>query len=146
MDCPLIHVTGYGEFSERLHNQAATRRLPITGSVELTDRCNLQCAHCYINLSAADCESRSRELTLGEWRNLLDQIADEGCLWLLLTGGEPLIRPDFLEIYDHAKQRGLLLTVFTNGTLLTPRARRSPGRVAAVCYRDHALRAHAGSL
>jgi radical SAM protein with 4Fe4S-binding SPASM domain len=120
MYCPLIHITGYGEFSERLHNQAAAQRLPLTGSIEVTERCNLQCAHCYINLPVADREAHSRELPLSEWRRILDSIVDEGCLWLLLTGGEPFIRPDFLDLYDYAKRQGLLLTLFTNGTTLTP--------------------------
>ena len=62
-----------------------------------------------------------RELGCGELCDLLDQMADEGCLWLLLTGGEPFIRPDFVEIYTHAKKRGFLITLFTNGTALTPR-------------------------
>jgi radical SAM protein with 4Fe4S-binding SPASM domain len=60
-------------------------------------------------------------LTAEEWYSVFDQIADEGCLWLLLTGGEPLARPDFLDLYSYAKHKGFLLTLFTNGTLLTPR-------------------------
>jgi len=52
--------------------------------------------------------------------NLIDQIVEEGCLWLLITGGEPLIREDFLKIYSHAKRKGLLITLFTNGTLVSP--------------------------
>jgi len=52
---------------------------------------------------------------------MLDQLADEGCLWLLLTGGEPFIRRDFLDIYTYAKKKGLLVSVFTNGTMITPR-------------------------
>jgi radical SAM protein with 4Fe4S-binding SPASM domain len=48
-------------------------------------------------------------------------MAEEGCLWLLLTGGEPLIRPDFLELYTYAKKKGFLITLFTNGTTITPR-------------------------
>ena len=55
-----------------------------------------------------------------EIQHILDEIKDAGCLWLLLTGGEPLLRPDFLEIYQYAKHKGFLLTLFTNGTLLTP--------------------------
>jgi radical SAM protein with 4Fe4S-binding SPASM domain len=51
--------------------------------------------------------------------SLIDEITDAGCLHLLITGGEPLLRRDFLEIYCHAKKKGLLITLFTNGTLLT---------------------------
>jgi radical SAM protein with 4Fe4S-binding SPASM domain len=62
-----------------------------------------------------------KELTCGEICGILDQVVDEGCLWLLLTGGEPLLRRDFLDIYTYAKRKGLIVTLFTNGTLLTPR-------------------------
>jgi len=51
-------------------------------------------------------------------RDIISQVADQGCLWLLLTGGEPLLRSDFTEIYLHAKRKGLLITFFTNGTLI----------------------------
>lgn len=96
-------------------------RMPASGTIELTSRCNLACVHCFINHPADDPQALANELTTAEWKNILDQIADEGCLWLLLTGGEPFIRPDFLDIYDHAKQKGFILTLFTNGTALTPR-------------------------
>jgi len=49
---------------------------------------------------------------------ILDEVADAGCLWLLITGGEPLLRPDFRDIYMYAKRKGFLITLFTNGTLL----------------------------
>ena len=64
---------------------------------------------------------------------------DEGCRWLLLTGGEPFLRPDFLDIYTNANKKGLLLTLFTNGTLLTPRsadllAERRPFAIEITLY------------
>ena len=95
-------------------------RRPVSGTLELTARCNLKCAHCYIDGSAADAVGRDRELSTEQLTGLLDQIADAGCLWLLFTGGEPLLRPDFLDVYTCAKERGLLITLFTNGTLVTP--------------------------
>jgi radical SAM protein with 4Fe4S-binding SPASM domain len=83
-------------------------------------RCNLRCQHCYIpgerRLSRTE-----QELSLGEIQRIMDEITDAGCLWLLLTGGEPLLRRDFLDIYIYAKRKGLLLTLFTNGTLITTR-------------------------
>jgi radical SAM protein with 4Fe4S-binding SPASM domain len=110
----------YGEFSKRLFANLGGRRLPLSGSLELTWRCNQRCVHCFLNLPAGDRRARQQELSLSQWRRLLDEIVAEGCLWLLLTGGEPLLRPDFLEIYTHAKRQGLLLTLFTNGALITP--------------------------
>jgi MoaA/NifB/PqqE/SkfB family radical SAM enzyme len=74
------------------------------GSAEVTARCNLRCAHCYINLPADDRAARQRELSLQDWRRIIDEIVAEGCLWLLFTGGEPLVRPDFPDIYLHAKK------------------------------------------
>ena len=47
-------------------------------------------------------------------------MAEAGCLWLLYTGGETFLRPDFLDIYTYAKKKGFLITLFTNGTLITP--------------------------
>jgi radical SAM protein with 4Fe4S-binding SPASM domain len=50
---------------------------------------------------------------------VLDEIAEAGCLWLLFTGGEILVRKDFLNVFAHAKRKGLLITLFTNGVLVT---------------------------
>ena len=121
MECPHIPITTYGEFSKRLHDKVVSQRIPITGSIEVTARCNLRCAHCYINLPAGDRQAQERELTYRELCDILDQIVDEGCLWLLLTGGEPFVRPDFLDIYTYAKKKGLLTSLFTNGITITPR-------------------------
>jgi radical SAM protein with 4Fe4S-binding SPASM domain len=51
--------------------------------------------------------------------SVLDEITEAGCLYLLITGGEPLLRKDFAKIYTHAKENGLLVTVFTNGTMIS---------------------------
>lgn len=110
----------YSEFGEQLRKKIGSKRVPIAGTMELTERCNLECAHCYINLPANDQQARREELTYGQLCGILDQIAEEGCLTLLLTGGEPLLRPDFLDIYAYAKRKGFLITLFTNGTMLTP--------------------------
>ena len=118
MDCAQIPQLGYGVFSERLHQKLANQRYPIFGSVELTFRCNLRCVHCYVTGAAQDCPAQN-ELTVTELDNLFAQMAEEGCFWLLLTGGEPLLRQDFSEIYISAKRKGMLINLFTNGTLIT---------------------------
>jgi radical SAM protein with 4Fe4S-binding SPASM domain len=120
MGCSSVIATSYGEFSRRLHTRLNDRNLPLEGSMEITERCNLHCVHCYINRSASDRKALSRELSTNEFCDIINQIVDEGCFWLLFTGGEPFLRPDFLEIYMYAKRKGLLITLFTNGTLLTP--------------------------
>jgi radical SAM protein with 4Fe4S-binding SPASM domain len=105
----------YAPFSLRLHHEGQKQKLALSGTLELTTHCNLRCGHCYI----VDNTTRN-ELTTQEILRVLDEMVDAGCLWLLLTGGEVMVRKDFLEIYLAAKRRGLILTVFTNATLVTP--------------------------
>jgi len=105
------------EFLQELH--AEERRLPVQGTLETTFRCNLACVHCYVNESAGDRSAREHELSLAEQKRVVDQVVEAGCLHLLITGGEALLRPDFPEIYLYAIRKGLRVTVFTNGTLVT---------------------------
>ncbi len=116
--CPELNLEEWGE---QLLAPLQGRRYPLDGTLELTERCNLACVHCYINQPAGSRAAQARELTTDQVRELLDQMADAGCLFLVLTGGEPLLRPDFAGIYRHARQRGMLVSLFTNGVLLTPR-------------------------
>lgn len=102
------------DFEIRLRNHAKYRSIPIEGSLELTFRCNLRCIHCY----CVHCQWEDQELTTQEIYSAIDQMVDAGCLWLLLTGGEPIIRKDFIDIYLYAKRKGLIITVFTNGLLI----------------------------
>jgi len=92
--------------------------------IELTDRCNNDCLHCSVNLPAGDVEARASEWTAARWKALLDEAAGLGCLVVRLTGGEPLLRADFEEIYLHARRLGLRVMLFTNATLVTPRLAR----------------------
>ena len=114
----------YSEFSARIHERARTTRgarFPTQVSIEVTRRCPLECRHCYNNLAMNDAEARRGELTLEEHVRLLDELVDCGSLWLLYTGGEIFARADFLDIYREAKRRGFLITLFTNGTMITAR-------------------------
>ncbi len=114
-----METLNYSNFSLGLHRKIEGRRIPLSGVIEVTHRCPLKCLHCYNNLPAEDPQIRSRELPSPELCRLLDEIAEAGCLWLLFTGGEILVRKDFLDIYAHAKRKGLLITLFTNGVLVT---------------------------
>jgi radical SAM protein with 4Fe4S-binding SPASM domain len=115
-----MEVVSYGEFSQDFHRQVQTGRIPTEVTVEVTRRCPLTCAHCYNNLPMSDRAARNSELTYEEHCRLLDELAEAGCLWLLYTGGEIFARKDFLDIYTYAKRKGFLITLFTNGTMLTP--------------------------
>ena len=119
MECPHIPEISYTEFSKRIYEKVTAERIPYSGVIEFSFRCNLRCAHCYCNLPSNDQDAIKKELSTEEVFNILDQIAEAGCLWLLITGGEPLLRKDFLEIYTYAKKKGFIITLFTNGTLIT---------------------------
>ena len=111
----------YASFSSGLHSRYFGKRAPVEVSIELTRRCPLECKHCYNNLPMADAAARTGELTFAEYRRLLDELVAEGCLWICFTGGEIFARADFLDIYAYAKNKGFLITLFTNGTMVTER-------------------------
>lgn len=104
------------EFLKAFNARVRRERVPLSGSINLTHQCNLKCAHCYIATDCAKESKQPKELGVGKWKSIIDEIADAGCLYLLITGGEPLLRKDFIEIYTHAKNQGFIITVFTNGT------------------------------
>jgi MoaA/NifB/PqqE/SkfB family radical SAM enzyme len=116
-----MQTVSYGEFSQTFHQRTMQRHLPLSGTIEVTRRCPLSCVHCYNNLPMGDRDAAAGELTYAEHCRILDELADAGCLWLLFTGGEIFARRDFLDIYTYAKKKGFLITLFTNGTLITPR-------------------------
>lgn len=103
-----------------LWDRLKARRAPVSFDVELTARCNNDCRHCYINLPAGDSIAMSAELSSDEILRIAAQAADMGAVWCLLTGGEPLLREDFEEVYLGLKRLGLLVSVFTNACLVTP--------------------------
>jgi radical SAM protein with 4Fe4S-binding SPASM domain len=111
----------YGDFSYVVHRDVMASRVPINGTIELTNRCPLECSHCYNNLPMNDLGARAREMSLDDHKRLLDELADLGCLWLLYTGGEIFARRDFFDIYEYAKRKGFLITLFTNGILINER-------------------------
>jgi radical SAM protein with 4Fe4S-binding SPASM domain len=117
----MIETQAYADFSLLVHSEVNPLRVPVNGTIEITNRCPLECAHCYNNLPMHDAGARGRELTTEEHKRLVDELVDLGCLWLLYSGGEIFARADFLEIYSYAHSKGLLITLFTNGTLVTER-------------------------
>lgn len=88
--------------------------------VELTERCNNNCIHCYINRSADDVYAKEKELNTEEIKRILREAATLGCLSVRFSGGEPLLREDFCELYLFARKLGLKVVLFTNATLITP--------------------------
>jgi len=113
---PFISSASLHDFS--LWKRMELKRLPFLFDLEITARCNLNCRHCYINLPAGDKAAEKKELSLEEVREIVDEAVSLGALWCIVTGGEPLLRDDFLDIYFYLKKKGLLVTIFTNATLV----------------------------
>jgi radical SAM protein with 4Fe4S-binding SPASM domain len=95
------------------------KHVPLSFDLEITARCSADCRHCYINLPASDAAATSAELTAHQLLGIARQAVDLGAMWCLVTGGEPLLRDDFEEIYLGLKRMGLLVSVFTNACLVT---------------------------
>ena len=102
-----------------LWDKIKNKRRLVSFDLEITARCNNNCRHCYINLPARDTRAKEKELSLDEIKNIADQAVSLGALWCLITGGEPLLREDFFDIYLYLKKKGLLVSVFTNAALIT---------------------------
>lgn len=99
-------------------NKAYRQKLAASGTFELTGRCNLSCKMCYIHKAENDSDALAKELPTSFWLDMVRQTQEAGTLTMLITGGEPLLRKDFREIYFACKQAGFLVSVNTNGTLL----------------------------
>lgn len=88
--------------------------------IELTERCDNDCIHCCINLPAGDAAARAREMPTEQVKDILRQAADLGCLQVRLTGGEPLLRRDFYDLFLYTRRLGMKVLIFTNARHLTP--------------------------
>lgn len=91
---------------------------PIGGTMELLPLCNMNCKMCYVRKSKTEMDAEGRMLSCDEWLSIADEAVEAGTLFLLLTGGEPLLYPEFRRLYSALAQKGLILSVNTNGTLI----------------------------
>ena len=101
-----------------LLDRAKRTRTPANGSIELLPLCNMNCDMCYVRLSREEMEKQGRLRTADEWLEIEKQMKDAGVLFLLLTGGEPFLFPDFPRLYLGLRKMGMILTINTNGTLI----------------------------
>lgn len=118
---------------EAMRFRAAAEGLPLHGTLALTHSCNLRCVHCYVLPNA---KSPSAELSTDDWLALAQEAAEAGCFSILLTGGEPLLRNDFAEIYLGIRKLGIHVMLFTNATRVDERMveilRSAPPRLIEV--------------
>jgi len=127
------------ELEKHLVARANESRTPITANFELTPTCNLKCDMCFIRMSYADVKSLGGLLPLDSWLDIARQLRQMGTLFVLLTGGEPMLYPHFNELYMELRRMGFIITINTNGTLITEDtcrmfARLQPRRVNVTLY------------
>lgn len=112
------YVTKMTFDQSRLREKSKTKRNLSYFDMELTARCNNDCRHCYVNLPAGDIDAKKDELTFDEIKNIVDEVVALEAMDCLLSGGEPLLREDFPDIYLYLKKKGIRVTIFTNATLI----------------------------
>jgi len=137
--CRRSTTSDYAPLVRELHRRAAILRQPVNGTFELTERCNLTCRMCYVYQAPSDRVRRATELSAAAWLEMAHHAVDNGMVFLLLTGGEVFLRPDFFELYTPLTRMGLVVTLFTNGTLITGTlaarlAEAPPGRTEITLY------------
>jgi radical SAM protein with 4Fe4S-binding SPASM domain len=97
---------------EELQTRALALGVPLNAHLDVTYRCNERCVHCYLD------HDDHGEMTLAEIKDLLDQLADAGVLFLTLSGGEVLMRMDFFDILTYARQLQFCVKIKTNGFMI----------------------------
>lgn len=101
-----------------LLTKAQQNNIPIYGVFELTPLCNLNCKMCYVRLSYEEMKKRGKLISKNDWIKIAQEAFDNGTLYLLLTGGEPLTYPDFKQLYIQLSKMGFVITINTNGLLI----------------------------
>ena len=99
--------------------KANNAKLPLSGTFELSPVCNFACRMCYVRKTKKEVLQSPRPMmTCEQWLELAKQLKEEGMLYLLLTGGEPFLWPDFWKLYTELTKMGFLISINTNGSLI----------------------------
>lgn len=106
-------------FYKRVREKAYAEAIPISGTFELTPRCNFNCRMCYVHLSESKIAKNGRELSAEEWICIARDAKEAGTTWLCITGGEPLMHPEFEMIWQELAQMGFFITLQTNASLVS---------------------------
>lgn len=114
----MIQIPVEPRITEFLHRKAAILGIPLSGTFELTPCCNMACKMCYVRMTKQQQEAVRPLRSAQEWISLGKQIKEQGMLYLLLTGGEPFLRPDFRQILQGLHREGLIISINSNGTLI----------------------------
>ena len=108
-------------FYKSVWEKAFADAIPISGTFELTPRCNFNCRMCYVHLKDEQIPQYGKELTAKEWIHIAEEAKKAGTTWLCITGGEPLMHPEFETIWTELSQMGFFITLQTNASLIQGR-------------------------
>ncbi len=108
----------YKNFSLSTHKKNWRIKKPNVCQFELTFNCGLHCKHCYTDGYNRQAYLK-KELDTQEVKFILDKVYQAGTVWLCFTGGDPLTREDFMDVYSYAKDKGFIITIFTNAYSMT---------------------------
>ncbi len=127
------------KIEERIVTSATAKGIPLGGSFELLPLCNMNCRMCFLRLSPEEMKAQGGLRTADEWIALGKEAKEAGLLFLLLTGGEPFLHPEFQKIYEGLANLGFYITLNSNGTLITEEyadmlAKHLPRRVNITLY------------
>jgi len=103
---------------KKLQQKADLQNIPLGGTFEVTPLCNMNCKMCYVHLTKEEMDAHGKMLSCDEWIAVARQAREQGVLFLLLTGGEPLIYPEFKRLYTALTDMGFVISLNTNGTLI----------------------------
>lgn len=106
------------DITKYLYEKAGKKGIPLGGNFELTPLCNMNCKMCYIRMSKEEMERKGKEKSADEWLKIARQAKDAGMLYLLLTGGEPLLYSEFRKLFTELRAMGLLISINTNAVLI----------------------------
>ena len=105
-------------FYRSVWEKAFADAIPISGTFELTPRCNFNCRMCYVHLKEEQISKYGKELTAKEWIHVAEKAKEAGTTWVCVTGGEPFMHPEFKIIWKELSQMGFFLTLQTNASLI----------------------------
>lgn len=127
------------KIEERLCVKATMAGIPLGGTFELSPACNMSCKMCYARLGIEEITAQGGLKNGSQWLKIAEEMQREGTMFLLLTGGEPLLYPDFKQVYEGVRKMGMIVTINTNGTLITEEwakyfAQDKPRRINITLY------------
>ena len=97
---------------------------PLSAMIEVADRCNEACVHCY------QVQGQKGEMSTDELRRVMDELSELGVIFLTISGGEPTLRKDFLELVEHARKRRFAVKIYSNGLRIDEKLAQRLGQLA----------------